>query len=38
LNPDALRTFTEGGSGGSWYTIWTVFSLMRWCQANEVAL
>jgi asparagine synthase (glutamine-hydrolysing) len=38
LNSDALRTFTDERAGGNWYTIWTVFSLMRWCQANRVAL
>jgi asparagine synthase (glutamine-hydrolysing) len=37
LNPDAVGSFASE-SGGGWYTIWTVFSLLRWCKANAVTL
>ena len=39
LNPDQLAQFATGSSGGNnWYTLWTIFSLLRWCKANRVTL
>jgi asparagine synthase (glutamine-hydrolysing) len=38
LNADELQRYVNGSAGGAWFTIWTVFALLRWCQANDVSL
>ncbi len=38
LNADELQRYVDGRAKGAWFTIWTVFALLRWCQANDVTL
>ncbi len=38
LDPDALAVFMKQEQGRSWYTMWTLFCLMRWCDRNGVSL
>jgi asparagine synthase (glutamine-hydrolysing) len=38
LSSQEVRTLTQRDSGASWFSIWTLFALVRWCQSNRVRL